>query len=182
MNFTMTDEIVAKKYAQAFINLYGSTMSLEMISQFVRAESFVQANRSVLLLLSLAYIDHEQRLHMIQEFVSHFSLPSACVQLLVVIVSHNRSSLLSLVLWYIVQIYKKQINSIEFAITSSHELDSNSLDQIKHFLERRTGKHIIYSYAVDKGLIAGIRLLSNEYVWEYSVRKHINAIACSINR
>jgi ATP synthase F1 delta subunit len=182
MNGSMAEVVVARKYAQAFVNVYAEEVSLRMLTLFDTASSFLRTNRNVILLLSLPHMDQEQRVQMVHQLVDYFSLPSQCEQLFTVLLSHNRSFLIPIVLWYIVQIYKKRVNIIDFSILSSDELDSIALEQIKRFLEHKTGKEIMYSHRVDKKLIAGICLSSDEYVWEYSVRKHINAIARSTHR
>ena len=78
--------------------------------------------------------------------------------------------------WWQTQLYKNQINSIEFSIQSAQEIDDKQFESIKQFLGRLTNKKIIGIPSVDTSPIAGLRLQSNEYLWEYSVRKQIKAL------
>lgn len=182
MNDRCDDVIVARKYAQAFVNVHAAAVSVRLLDCFLKAESFLQRQHDVLFLLSIPYLEQQQRNQMVKTLVAYFSLPIQCEQLFLLMILQHRFFLIPEVLWHIAQIYKKRVNTLAFHITSSHELDEAELTEIKLFLEYKTGKEIIYSYDIDKNLIAGIRLTSEEYTWEYSVRKHINALACSINK
>ena len=67
--------------------------------------------------------------------------------------------------------------SIDFSIKSAHHLDPKQITSIKQFLGRLVGKNIIATPAIDTSLIAGLRLQSNNNMWEYSVRKQIQALS-----
>ena len=61
-------------------------------------------------------------------------------------------------------------------ISSSHDITQQDLDAIERFLVNQTGLSIIYTYAIDKKLIAGIRLQSNTLLWECSINKQLTQI------
>ena len=81
----------------------------------------------------------------------------------------------SVLLW-ITRLYKEHIDSVEFSIISAQEINDQQIESIKQFLSRLINKKIIGTPSIDTSLIAGLRLQSNEYLWEYSIRKHINAL------
>lgn len=182
MNVNLEDAVVAKKYAQAFVNVHAVAVSLSILDCFSKSASFLKKNYHIILLLSLPHVIDEQREQMVKNLVAYFSLPLQCERLFLLMILKRHSFLIPAALWYIVQIYRKRVNTLNFCITSSHDLDEIKLKKIKHILEYKTGKEITYSHETDKHLIAGLRLSNDEYIWEYSVRKHINALACSVNK
>lgn len=177
MIYTVEDLLLAKKYAQAFINLFSSTLSHDSLVTIEQAYRFLQKDRYIIVLLSLPHLTFEQRTTMIHDFMRHFSLPIQLNKIMVLLLTHNRSFLIPPVLRYIMQLYKKHTNVLDFSIITAHQLSAENFKTIKQFLSQLTHKDIIYHEQINPALIAGIRLQSDEYVWEYSVRKQIKNIA-----
>ena len=71
---------------------------------------------------------------------------------------------------------------MEFSIQTAQEIDDKQLESIKRFLGHLVNKNIIGIPSIDTSLIAGLRLQSNEYMWEYSVRKQIKALQALENK
>ena len=105
--------------------------------------------------------------------IDHYKLPSFFEKLITLLVHDKRAPLMSRVLKELVALYRKKHTIVFFEITSSHGLTHEQLDNIEQFLARKTGCDIIYKYEVDTTLIAGLRLQSDAFVWEYSIRKQL---------
>ena len=108
--------------------------------------------------------------------IDYFSLPHQCSSLFLVLIKHNRSFYIPDVLLYVAQLYKKREGLLDFLIQSAHELTEQNKQVCKRFLATMTGKTIMCRSVVDKTLIAGLRLQSDEYRWEYSVRKQLESL------
>lgn len=176
MNYGSVDMCVAKKYAKAFVAVFFKEVSFADFGKIENAQKFLQTHKRTLFFLQLPQFSAETRLSMVEDLIGYFSLPHQIVKLFLLLISHSRSFYIPDVLYFIAQLYKERAGVIDFCSMSSHELDEKNRLLIKHFLARLTGKMITCTNKTDKTLIAGIRLQSVEYMWEYSVRKQIESL------
>lgn len=167
---------IAKKYAHAFMNIFPKACTFNDLKKIEIAQSFLQGHKRTLFFLQLPQFDHERKKSMVADLIDYFSLPQELAGLLHLLIQHNRSFYIPDALWWIAQLYKDQINSIEFSIKTAHEIDEQQINSIKQFLSYLTHKKIIAVSSIDTSLIAGLRLQSNEHLWEYSVRKQIKTL------
>lgn len=173
MNATPVNKNIAKKYAQAFMSVYPKAFAFNDIKKIESARTFLQNHKRTLFFLQLPQFDTERKKSMIADLVDYFSLPHSFSAIILMLIQHNRTSYIPSVFYWIIQLYYTQINAVAFSITSAHELNSDQVDSMEKFLEQSLHKKIIGTPLVNKSLIAGVRLQSNDYLWEYSVRKQI---------
>lgn len=176
MNGTPVDKNIAKKYARAFMSVFPQIVGFTDIKKIDAAQKFLQTHKRTLFFLQLPQFDLERKKSMVADLIGYFSLPHDLAAIILLLITHDRSFYIPEVLAWITQLYKNQINSIEFSIQTAQETDDKQFESIKQFLGRLTNKKIIGIPSVDTSLIAGLRLQSNEYLWEYSVRKQIKAL------
>ena len=176
MNNKPVDINVAKKYAKAFMAVYPKSLGLSDIGKIETAQFFLQSHKRTLFFLQLPQFDRERKEAMIVDLIGHFSLPDTFARLFYLLITHNRSFYIPDVLWFIIELYKEDTNSINFSIKSTHPLKETHICAIKRFLGQKMGKNIIAIPSIDTSLIAGLRLQSNDHIWEYSVRKQIKTL------
>jgi len=164
--------IVAKRYAQAFINIFLDTLSLQDYDNMQRASTSI--NKQVLFFLRLSALDYSVKKNALYTLSKRFKLPLSVQNLLHVLLRDNRAFLICDVLRYVCSLYRRYKHILEFAIISSHPLTKDEIEVIKHFLAQMTGQDIMYVYKIDKELIAGIRLQSDTFLWEYSICQRLN--------
>jgi ATP synthase F1 delta subunit len=179
MNHIPSYKTVARKYAQAFLTIYESEITHDDIKKINDAEKYLRNNKKILTLLSIPVSQQKTQQAMIENMIAYFSLKNCFISLFSLILSRHHTHLIPQIFWYINQIYKYQHDTIDCLIISSHDLTQTAIDSIVRFFKGMTGKNTIYTHIIDKKLIAGIRLQSPEYLWEYSVRKQIQSIAHS---
>jgi F-type H+-transporting ATPase subunit delta len=167
---------IIQKYARAFIRTFPKACSLSSINKIKIALSFLKKHKQILLLLQLPQLDEERKKSMVADLISHFTLPEQLADIMLLLIQHNRSFYIPGVLAAIMQLYKEQTNSMEFSIRSAHPLNEKQIENIHNFLNKKLNKNILSTTVVDPSLIAGLRLQSNEYLWEYSVRKQIQEL------
>jgi len=173
--------IVAKKYAQAFINVFLDTLSLQDYDNIQQASKNI--NKQILFFLRLPALDYTVRKDALIMLSKRFNLPPPVQKLLLLLLKDNRAFLVCEVLHYVCLLYRQYKHITEFAIMSSHPLTVDDRGIIKHFLAQMTGQDIMYTYKIDKKLIAGIRLQSDTLLWEYSIRQRLaqaQLLLCSI--
>jgi F0F1-type ATP synthase delta subunit len=106
-----------------------------------------------------------------------YELPRAINALWALLIAHKRVLLVPTCIEEICLLFEQRENIQRFVISSSHDLDVKSIAIIKDYLERETGKNVIEEVVLDKRLIAGIRLQSDDYIWEYDVRKQLRTLS-----
>ncbi len=173
MKYTSVVTNIAKKYACAFLNLFSGQITHADISKIVAAHTFLQDHRETLFFLQLPQFTDAVRLSMIEDLVGYCALPQECIKLFLLLTTHSRAFLIPDVLWYIEKFYKKRSDSTDFIVKSAHVLNDTQKDRVKAFLYAYLGKNGICTYVIDSSLIAGIRIQSSDYMWEYSVRKQL---------
>lgn len=176
MNYTPIDKNVAQKYAKAFMAVFPKSFTLADIGKIETAQKFLQTHKQILLFLQLPQFDQERKKSMVADLIGHFSLPEHLSTIMLLLITHSRSFYIPAVLSCIAQLYKEQTNSVEFSIKSTQNLNEKQIESIKHFLRRMLGKNIISTTSINDSLIAGLRLQSSDYLWEYSIRKHIQSL------
>jgi ATP synthase F1 delta subunit len=176
VNHTPVDREISQKYAKAFMAVFPKSCTLMDIGKITIAKNFLQTHKQTLLFLQLPQFDQERKKSMVADLLSHFSLPHQLSSLMLLLITHNRSFYIPDVLLCITQLYKEQTNSIEFSLKSAQPMNEKQIESIKQFLGQLLNKNIITRSSVDTSLIAGLRLQSNEYLWEYSVRQHIKTL------
>src|SRR5205085_6772033 len=131
-------------------------------------QKILQDHQRTLFFLQLPQYSDAVRLSMVEDLVGYFSLPQECTKLLLLLTAHNRSYLIPEVLFFIALLYKERVNVMDFSVKSAHPLNEKQKTRIKAFLDGSSGKNSMCTYVIDKKLIAGIRMQSVGYMWEYS--------------
>ena len=73
-------------------------------------------------------------------------------------------------------IYREKNKIINGVIEAYPYVDDNEIELLKTFFKQKTGYTINASTEINKSLIAGIRIKSDRFLWEQSIRKRLNAI------
>lgn len=164
---------LARRYAKAFNNVFAADLTLTDVENIAQAADYLALRRRTRFFLRLPVIDTLVKKQVLDLVCKRFSLPLSVEKVIDLLLLHKRSYLVHYVFSYLVELYYAY-HAIEiFTITSSHQLPQASSEVIKNFLARKTGSTIIYTNKIDQKLIAGIRLESKLFLWEYSIRKHL---------
>ncbi|MDR3646276.1 MAG: ATP synthase F1 subunit delta [Candidatus Babeliales bacterium] len=167
------DSIIAKRYAVAYLNLSLEKLDNEDLLKIRGAYDFLLNNRQAFFLLTLPNISLSDKTYLIDVFLKKFNLSIYLKDLFLLLVEQNRIYLVKDVLKAIITIYQVRRNIMIFDISSSDSLDKNDIDVISKFLYKNTKNEILPLYKIDKSLIAGIKLQSGSFLWEYSIKKQL---------
>lgn len=176
MNYTLIDRNISQKYAKAFMAIFPKAITLADVTRLDTAQKFLLNHKETLLFLQLPRFNQETKHSMVMDLIGHFSLPEQLAAIILLLIKHDRSSYIPDVLLCINQLYKKQTHSMTFSFKSAHTLTEKQIETIKQFLGKLVHKNIIAQPSLDNSLIAGLRLQSSEYLWEYSIRKHLQTL------
>jgi len=169
--------IIAKRYAQAFLNLYIQKLTDVDLVNVGAAIDFLAKNRSILALLKVPHITAEDKIAALEQIIIiKQGLPTVFKKLIVVLVHHKRAALLLETLEQLTQLYNAHKHVELYKISSSHALDESDLQALQKFLAQKTGHLVYYTYTIDPRLIAGVRMQSDQRLWEYSIKKQLASL------
>lgn len=171
------DIVIAKKYAQAFINIHGNSLDHQTIVSLEEFASFIKSRHRILFYMHLAFIPVDTIKKTIHTLLGSYHIGTPFISLVDLLIEQKRIYLLPYVISHIISLYKESHNNMDFVIASSHELTHDQLEQLRSFLERKTHKKINYKTVIDKRLIAGIKMYSDTFYWEHSIRKQLNGLS-----
>lgn len=177
----MTQELlIAKKYAQAFLNVFFSSLSDTDMNRVQKAIDFFATHRQLLALLKVPHIDSQEKMRALEQvLIVTYELPPVFKQLIAVVVQQKRAFYILEILKYLKEIYQHCKHIQVFQIRSSNTLEQAELDVLQKFLARKTGQIIFYTQRLDPSLIAGIRMQSDQLLWEYSIKKQLAGMSQS---
>lgn len=165
----------ANRYAQAFLNLFD--LHEGDIENIKRASDFLEHHREMFSLLKVPLLDAQIKMNALKKYLlQQFSLPISFQPLIKALVLQKRTYLIQLILLEIINLYEERKGLESFTIASSCALNDTELETIKTFLATHTHHNIICTPLVNTDLIAGVRMQSNNHLWEYSIRKQLAAI------
>ena len=170
-------DILARKYAQAFINYAGQSLTLELFYDLELLQKKLQKNHSALWLFKFSLISLDDRHLLIKHITDSAGLPQSFENLMQLMARRNRLFLLDHVIGYICSIFLLQRNIEIMNITTAHELTMQEQEKFVSFLKNKTHATIIARMAVDSRLMAGVRAQSNSFFWEYSVQSQLRRLA-----
>jgi ATP synthase F1 delta subunit len=173
----MMQRVLAKKYAQAFLNVRGHPLAPDTSAHSEQFVLFMRQRKKALFYVQLALLDDRLKKESLLKVLEQFKLDTLLEKLVDILIAHRRLFLLPEVVDFIVQISNEQLHKIDFKVESSHELTHEQLHELKKFLASQTGKQITLLPRIDTTLIAGIRLISTTFEWERSIRKQLRALS-----
>lgn len=178
MNAELT---LAKRYATAYVNLFEDQLDLKVCGRLEAAYDFFKNYPVALLVLKLSTVSPQDKKACIKALIKLFKLPASLERMIDLLLAQNRAQLFPLVLTRIVSLYKERHSITHYQVISSHELSPEALETVLAYLKQVTDRHILYTVRVDKRLIAGLRLLSDTTLWEYSINKQLAQLQYNFN-
>lgn len=163
---------LARKYAIAFVNVYDQKIPESAFDSMKSLSYMFHQHKNSLVLLTIPRVSYDTKYRILKQILAK-NYFDALIRLLL---RDNRVVMLPDVLNHIADEYYKRHNTIICTIASSSVLTAKETDTIVHFLTKRTSSAIKYTSVVDSRLIAGIRVYSNQFIWEYSIRNKLRQI------
>lgn len=176
------ESVLAKRYAQAYLNVYVDSISYKDFRLMRDAALFFAAQRQLLFFLNWPAIKTSTKISALRQAMAYCQMPESFNRLIDLLASHKRMFLIIKILACICEIYEKKHAIGQVTITSSHPIEPQELNVMQQFLANKTGLSIIYDYKIDKKLIAGIRLQSDTFLWEYSINKQLESMKVPLIR
>lgn len=174
--------VLAKKYAQAFLNTYPHAITSVEYESLIKAVDHLEKQKAFFLILSVPTLTFDQRLSALHQQLKPFHLPNEIDRLLKLLLTQHRIALLPDILKQIIIVYEQWHTIMEFRISCSRSLTHNQESTLQRFISQKTGYHVKSKTIIDPTLIAGLRLQSNTLMWEYSITKQLRTIKESLGQ
>ena len=180
MNYA--ESTLARRYALAYLHVHIDSISYTDFRIIRDAGIFFTKNRHLLFFLHWPAIKASDKIAAVRQALAYCQVPSSIEGLVDLLAHHKRLFLIGTILQSVCDIYEKQHAIVQVTISTSHPVVDQDLKVVQQFLANKTGLSIIYDYKIDKKLIAGIRLQSSTFVWEYSINKQLQSIKVPLIR
>lgn len=167
---------VAKKYAQAYLNVSGTEHTFQDFCSMWRASQFLSEHHSLLFYLSLSIIDEVDKKRFIDLFFEKFHLLPSLKQLFYLLLKNKHISLAADVLRDIYTLYKIDHKIVDLQVISSGDLSDEQINDVTNFFTKISGQQVRAHHHVQPSLIAGIRLQTETHLWEYSIAQQLRKI------
>jgi F-type H+-transporting ATPase subunit delta len=171
-----TQSVVSKKYAQAFLNVYQDQLTLDQIQNFKIVIEFCRQHHNFLSIISQLVGRQKCFEALLDEMHEHFALPESIKKLIQILIKNKKISIFAQVLQDIYCLYMLRKNIVELTIKTAIPLDQEERKKIEHFFSKLSKKTIISNLEIDESLIAGIRLESDLFLWEHSIKSQLNSL------
>lgn len=172
----ISQETVAKKYAKAYLNVHEDHVTQDDLHNICNAASFLRSHSNFMLLLCAVGDDKGETAAMLEKFCKHFGFADSLYKLVDVLNKHKHLIYLLEVLQDICVLYKCRKKILELTVTTTTELSQQAVETIESFVASQTNEHVVTTVQIDKDLIAGIRLQSNFYLWDYSIASRLKVL------
>jgi len=172
----MLHERLAFRYACAFLNVFIDQISADEAKKIYTMYTSLEQNRTLVFFLELPMIKPEEKINLINTLFKKSTLAEPLKRLVSLLIKQKRGLLLVPCLKYIWWLFQQRTNTLFFDMVSSHPLSFQEQQQVKNFLEHISKKKVLYDFKQNKLLIAGIRLQSDQLLWEYSINKLLQSV------
>ncbi len=168
---------LARKYAQAYMKLFGAQLTPQTVAQLSALITEYAADKSRFFYLDLSSFPAQFKTDLFLKVCDQFALRDTLSRLAVVLAQQGRLGLVMQVIQAIIALYQEEQNLVQVVMTSAHPLSADERAVVQKFLQQTTGKKIQIQDKIDPNLIAGIRLQSDTFLFEHSVAKQLRALA-----
>lgn len=173
---------IIKKYARAFLFIYKHNLQpvdLKALSAFAY---FLKHHHTLAFFAHYAIVEGEKQ---VAAYVKAFlytapyarpDLVQAMEQLLAILADHQRLSFLPNILALIVLRFFNVIGYQHATIVTAHAVTEIQQKEIIESFQALTGKKVDAEFEVDPEIIAGMRIVSQDYLWESTLSAKIKAL------
>ena len=121
-------------------------------------------------------VSFEKKITLIERMLAAYKVMPEVMRLMKLLLVDKREILVSPVLDMLCSSYLKRAGIVMCTLLSSHALTEHERSIVQQFIAHQVGYRIIYDYKVDPALIAGIKVVSDTFMWEYSVARQLREV------
>jgi len=169
-------DIIAKKYAVAFLNLYINEVTDVHLDKIIKLEDFLKKSKMFYIYLHIPSISIFIKQKALNRIAEKLELPRIIKRLMFVLLDQGRLEILDDILKQIIICYRRMKNIKLFNVYSSHSITEEEKKSVIRFIKSATNVGVIANFNVDKKLISGLRIQSYTFLWERSIAKQLRDV------
>lgn len=166
----------ANKYAIAYTNLYISELNDNSVQVLLSLATFLKHNSSFCAYLSIPSLDLASKQSFIKKLCEIFKLTQNQCTLINLLIKNKKIDLLASVLQRIVVHYNNRRGVTKVSVLTSHVVSEDQKIMITRFIANKLKLKATIDFMLSKKLICGIRIKSENVLWEKSIVKYLAAL------
>lgn len=167
---------MAKKYAVAYLNVYQKDITKQDIQALQAVYVFFTKHRNFMQLLCTMSADKSVMLRVFEKLCEYFLLPLSMKNLMQMLLKHKRICFLKDIVQNICCLYNIRNNLLLLEIQTADTLDAESIQGFERFFAQESQKKVQSRVHINDTLIAGVRLQSDFFLWDYSIASRLRAL------
>lgn len=174
--------VLIRKYTVAFMRIFSSEIN-ENSADLRKAIGSLRPMKRMFLGYSFVLIQQKNSEQSIDRFLQSVGLPRYFFLLVRLLVVHRRFELFVDILEAIAKVVLDQHNQQDIVIYSAQTLAENDVKKIENYMYILRKKPVSQTTCIiHSDLIAGIRVESDNFILECSVRKQLAALSAMLKR
>lgn len=176
--------LTAKKYAQAFFNVYEKEITANDCTTFFDLYTFFKKNSYCYTILSMktSSISDDQKKKVCDFLLNHYKAKRPLYTLFNLLIEQGRIDFIVEILAALINEYNARHFVESFIITTSHPLTKPLQSKLVDFIHAKISTPPTIECRLDKSLIAGVRIQSVNYLWEHSIKKDLRKLTTLLFR
>jgi len=170
----------AHSYAQAYLNV-NKTHVCDQLAEINALSHHYHSYQLFFKLLEMSSISYEIKQKYVHAFWKKYELPVCLKEFIFLLLRNRVMNLLPDILKHLYIVYKKRNNLLDVTVITSHPLSDDEARKILNAIQDSLQVIIIPHFEVDTKLLAGIRIESDEYYWEHSIAKTLQALELKLS-
>jgi F-type H+-transporting ATPase subunit delta len=172
----MSEQKVAGRYAKALLDLSREQNSLEAVLKNMHEFlDVLSKNPQLAVVLKSPVVGNEHKIIVLEKIFAKAFQPNV-IKFMGIIVHKNRSFLLRDIAENFIDQYNELHNIIKASVKTAYQLDASTLNEVKSFIEKYSGKQVYLHAAVDHKLIGGLEIVMGDKLFDASIAGKLNKI------
>jgi len=168
---------LSKRYATAFLSLYDKKITPAVLHSLQDLLVFLEGRRPTFVLLVCPTLDIQQKIALLEKGLEKYHLADVIMPIATLLLQHKRIELAVPVLEQIVRLHHKMHGIVPVVIQTSHSITRQEQEQLSIFAQSLCkARSINPTFVVQKELISGIRIKSENVLWERSLANVLDSI------
>ncbi len=168
---------LSKRYAAAFLSLYDKKITSDVLESMQDLLAFLKKRKPTFVLLVCPSFDAEKKVALLRKGLEYYCLSDLLMPIATLLLQHKRIELAVAVLEQIIRLYHKEHNIVSVIIETSHDITQQEQKQLSIFAQSLCkAKNIDASFEIKKELISGVRIKSENVLWERSLANVLDSI------
>jgi|GEM_PF-947247 len=175
-------QMLARRYACAYLNVFYEILSPESADAICEGAKFFSERKKALFFMQLGCLERSDVYDRLVDTCGKIGIPSTFNSLIALLLEHKRAFLLKQIFDELCNEVHRRRNELICEVAIAGQISESDKIVVTDFFQKKTGKKLICSYKEDPSLLAGIRIHSEQFLWESSIRGKLRRVYNALKR